>query len=156
MEVVLSSETPMNFTKLRGIKIQRQQSSYSPPCEPEIRHFDEPAYFSVLTKVRDGRQENRGSILGRGKTFFSQPDADRLQGHIGTGALSLKVKQSGREADHLPPSSAGAKNTWSYTTTHSFLIHGMVLIYAQGDLYLLHSDNTVRVGIAVTLYTCIR
>jgi hypothetical protein len=33
------------------------------------------------------------------------------------GALSLGVKRPGHEADHLPPSSAEAKNAWSYTST---------------------------------------
>jgi hypothetical protein len=37
---------------------------------------------------------------------------------MGTGVtLSLKLKQPGREADHSPPSSAGVKNEWSYTST---------------------------------------
>jgi hypothetical protein len=39
------------------------------------------------------------------------------------GATSLRVKQPGREADHLPPSSAEVKNVWSYTSTpqHVFM-----------------------------------
>jgi hypothetical protein len=32
-------------------------------------------------------------------------------------SLSLRVKRSGREADHSPPYSAGVKNAWSYTST---------------------------------------
>jgi hypothetical protein len=43
------------------------------------------------------------------------------------GSLSLGVKRLGREADHLPPSSAKVKNDWSYTTTHSIRLHGVVL-----------------------------
>jgi len=31
------------------------------------------------------------------------------------GALSLRVKRPGSEADHSPPSSAEVKNAWSYT-----------------------------------------
>jgi hypothetical protein len=34
-----------------------------------------------------------------------------------SGALSLGVKRPGREADHLPPSSAAVKNAWRYTST---------------------------------------
>jgi len=33
------------------------------------------------------------------------------------GALSLRVKWPGREADHSPSSSAEVKNAWSYTST---------------------------------------
>jgi hypothetical protein len=33
------------------------------------------------------------------------------------GALSLRVKWPGREADHSPPSNAEVKNAWSYTST---------------------------------------
>jgi hypothetical protein len=37
------------------------------------------------------------------------------------GALSPGVKLQGREADHLPPTSAEVKNTWIYTSTpHKF------------------------------------
>jgi hypothetical protein len=43
------------------------------------------------------------------------------------GALSLGVKRPGREADHLPPSSAEVKNAWSYTSTPPIRLHGMVL-----------------------------
>jgi len=54
------------------------------------------------------------------------------------GALSLGVKRSGREADHLPPSNAEVKNAWSYKTL-AIRLHGVVLSYkkeAQGQLYL--------------------
>jgi hypothetical protein len=43
------------------------------------------------------------------------------------GPLSLGVKRSGREADHSPPSSAEVKNAWSYTSTPSLRLHGVVL-----------------------------
>jgi hypothetical protein len=37
------------------------------------------------------------------------------------GALSLGVKRPGREAHHLPPSSAEAKNAWSYISTPQYV-----------------------------------
>jgi hypothetical protein len=43
------------------------------------------------------------------------------------GALSLGVTRMGREADHLPPSSAEVKNAWSYTYTPSIRPHVVVL-----------------------------
>jgi hypothetical protein len=46
---------------------------------------------------------------------------------VGTGALSLRVKRPGREADHSPPSSAEVKNAWSYTSTLLIRLHGVVL-----------------------------
>jgi hypothetical protein len=41
------------------------------------------------------------------------------------GALSLWVKRPGREADHLPPSSADVKEC--YTSTSQIPLHGVVL-----------------------------
>jgi hypothetical protein len=35
-------------------------------------------------------------------------------------ALSLEVKQPGREAGHLPPSTAAVKNAWIYTRLPSY------------------------------------
>jgi hypothetical protein len=46
---------------------------------------------------------------------------------MGTSALSLGVKRSGREADHSPPSRAEVKNAWRYTSTPP-IRHGVVLI----------------------------
>jgi hypothetical protein len=43
------------------------------------------------------------------------------------GALSMGVKWSGREADHSPPSSAEVKSVWSYVSTPSMRLHGVVL-----------------------------
>jgi hypothetical protein len=42
-------------------------------------------------------------------------------------ALSLGIKWPGREADHSLPSSAEIKNAWSYTSTLSVRLHGVVL-----------------------------
>jgi hypothetical protein len=42
-------------------------------------------------------------------------------------ALSLRVNRPGREADHSPPSSAQVKTSWSYTSTPSVRLHGVVL-----------------------------
>jgi hypothetical protein len=43
------------------------------------------------------------------------------------GTLSLVVKRPGREADHSPPSSAGARNAWSYISIPPVRLHGVVL-----------------------------
>jgi hypothetical protein len=37
------------------------------------------------------------------------------------GTLSPGVKRPGREADHLPPTSAEVKNTWMYTSTPPYV-----------------------------------
>jgi hypothetical protein len=67
------------------------------------------------------------------------------------GALSLGVKQPGREADHSPPSSAEVKNACSYTSTTPVRLRGVVLSYAQGRFYLYltkeHSAVIHRSGI---------
>jgi len=42
-------------------------------------------------------------------------------------ALSLGVKRPGREADHSTLTNAEVKNAWSYTSTLSIRLHGVVL-----------------------------
>jgi hypothetical protein len=44
------------------------------------------------------------------------------------GALSLEVKQPGREADHSPPSSAKVKNAWSYTPLPQYVFMAWCLV----------------------------
>jgi hypothetical protein len=39
----------------------------------------------------------------------------------GSGALSLRVKQPGREADHSPPTSGEIKKIWIYTSTPPYV-----------------------------------
>jgi hypothetical protein len=51
-------------------------------------------------------------------------------------ALSLGVKLPGREVDHSPPSSAEVKTVWSYTSTPPIRLHGVVLSFAQEQIYL--------------------
>jgi len=51
-------------------------------------------------------------------------------------ALSLGVKRLGHETNHSPSASAKVKNAWTYTSTHPICLHGMVLTYAQGQLYV--------------------
>jgi hypothetical protein len=49
---------------------------------------------------------------------------------VGTRNFSLHHRiqaSSGTKADHLPPSSAKVKNVWSYTSTPTTCLHGMVL-----------------------------
>jgi len=43
------------------------------------------------------------------------------------GALSLGVKQPGREAEYSPPYSTGVKNAWNYTSSPPIRLHGVVL-----------------------------
>jgi hypothetical protein len=46
---------------------------------------------------------------------------------MGAGALFLEGKQQRRESDHSP-SSAEAKNTWSYTSTFTYVFMAFLLI----------------------------
>jgi hypothetical protein len=43
-----------------------------------------------------------------------------------TGALSLGLRQPGRETDHSPSSTPEVKNVWSYTSTPPTRLHGVV------------------------------
>jgi hypothetical protein len=65
-----------------------------------------------------------------------------------SAAHSARVKRPGREADHLPSSSAEVGNAWSCTSTHPYVfmawcfvryrihLHGVVPSSAEGQLYL--------------------
>jgi hypothetical protein len=55
------------------------------------------------------------------------------------GLFPWGVKRSGREADHLPPSSAEVKNARSYTSTPPIRLHGVVLSRSTGTILPLPS-----------------
>jgi hypothetical protein len=46
---------------------------------------------------------------------------------MGVGALTLRIKLPGSEADNSPQSSAQIKNVWSYTSTPPVCLHGVML-----------------------------
>jgi hypothetical protein len=46
---------------------------------------------------------------------------------MGTGAVSVGVKQLGHEADHAPPYSAEVENEWSCTSTSPICLQGVYL-----------------------------
>jgi hypothetical protein len=50
------------------------------------------------------------------------------------GALSLGVKQPGREVDHSSPSSAEVKNAWSYTSTPQYDLIAWCLVKHRDNL----------------------
>jgi hypothetical protein len=54
------------------------------------------------------------------------------------GAICPGVKRPEREADHLPPVSAGVNNTWIYTSTppYAFMVECLISLQ-QGQLYLI-------------------
>jgi hypothetical protein len=63
-------------------------------------------------------------LLGFHAVFSSPPSPDRFWGPPSLlsngywwGALSERVRRSGHEADHSPPSSVEVKNAWDYTST---------------------------------------
>jgi hypothetical protein len=68
--------------------------------------------------------------------------------HGGLGVLYPRVNRPEREADSSPPSGAKIKDTWGYNSTspymfmawwlvkHRIHLHGLVLSYAQGQIYL--------------------
>jgi hypothetical protein len=71
-----------------------------------------PQWYSADIRLEDRRFESRQGLgiflftaISRPALRSTQPPIQWVQ-----GALSLEVKRSGREADHLPPSSAEDKN----------------------------------------------
>jgi hypothetical protein len=71
------------------------------------------------------------------------------------GTLSLRVNQPGREADHLPPSSAEVKNGWSYTSTSPIRLHGVVLSLKKAQGHLHPKKIDLKYEANLKLYLCL-
>jgi hypothetical protein len=84
---------------------------------------------SIVPRLRAGRP---GFDSRKRKRFFfsSPPRPDWFWGPIQSvlGALCLWAKWLEREADHSRPSSAAAKNAWSYTSTSSHVFMACHLV----------------------------
>jgi hypothetical protein len=118
-----SSPVSCHFLSLRVIQC---------PRHPVLKRSRDSSVGIALGYMLD----DRGSIPGRDREFFSSPPRpDRLwgppgllsNGYEGEGVLSSGVKRPGREADHSPSSNAEVKNAGSYTSTSPIHVHGMVL-----------------------------
>jgi hypothetical protein len=81
------------------------------------------------------------SISGGGWEFFPH---HRVQGPTQlpiqwiAGTLSLGVKRSVCEADHLPPCSAEIKNVWSYTSTPKYVFMAWCVLKHRSNFTLLY------------------
>jgi hypothetical protein len=103
-------------------------------------HFEvlHDSSVGIATRLRAGNFSHHTVRLARGLT---QPPIHRIP-----GVLSLGVKRQVREADHSPSSSAKVKNAWIYTFIPPIRHHGVVLSYAQGQIYIylyINSENGV-------------
>jgi hypothetical protein len=107
--------------------------------------------------------DDKGSIPGKGNYDIfilgtaSRPVLGPTQLPIQwiSGALSMGVKRSGREADHSPPSGAEVNNAWSYSSTpqYSFMAQCSVR-KAQVQLYLYLCDlSNIIVGTTIIFET---
>jgi len=61
-----------------------------------------------------------------------------------SGALSLGVKWTGREADHLPQSSVEVKSTWSYISTPQYAFIASCSVTSLVQLYPLSNKIQCR------------
>jgi hypothetical protein len=62
------------------------------------------------------------TTASRPAVVSTQPPIQRL-----SGALSVGVKRLGRDTDRSPPSNAEVKNAWSYISTPSIRLYGVML-----------------------------
>jgi hypothetical protein len=96
--------------------------------------FDKSCSSLIIIKLGYGL-DDQGSVPGGGNDgiFISlAPLPDQLWVHpasspVGTRALTAGVKQLGHEVHHSLPSSAEVKNVWSYTSTPTIHLNGMVV-----------------------------
>jgi hypothetical protein len=91
--------------------------------------------------------DDRGSIPVRPWDFFHLATVSRLAFGLTHPPIQwiAEVKRPGREADHSPPSSAEAKNAWSYTSTPQYVILAQYFIKKEirlhGSYSVKHRDN---------------
>jgi hypothetical protein len=83
-----------------------------------------------VARLRAGRL-GFDSRQGLDFTFFATSSNPALESTQPTiqglpGALSLRIKRPGSEADHSPPYSAQVKNGWSYASIPPIRLHSVV------------------------------
>jgi len=71
----------------------------------------------ILSRLGDGRPQNRVRIAAGARDFSSQPSGWRWVRPGRTGGISLAVKWAGCDAVLLPLSSCEIKVAYSYTST---------------------------------------
>jgi len=87
----------------------------------------------MVTGLKAGQWRYWIVILGMARDFIffivSRPALQPIQPPIQWvwGPLLKSKKRVGQVANHSPPSSAKVKSTWSFTSTYSIYLHGMVL-----------------------------
>jgi len=71
----------------------------------------------------------------------TQPPIQRLP-----GAITPRVKQPGREADHSSLSSAEVKNVWSYTSTPQYVFTASCSVKHRDNLtlYLFRISEKIK------------
>jgi hypothetical protein len=76
------------------------------------------------------------------------------------GVLSLRIKRSGRDAYHSPPSGATVKNSWTYTSSPPCAFTGWCIIKNRDNftfclyLYLMYYSGTADFHHIGILHLC--
>jgi hypothetical protein len=84
-------------------------------------------------------------------------DRVRVPAEAGNFSLHHRVETQGREADQSPPFDAEIKNAWSYTSTLSIRLHGVVLSLKENTWTTLHvSCLLVYKIVTLTTFPCCR
>jgi hypothetical protein len=98
---------------------------------------------------------------GRGKKFSSVPPCpDWFRGQprpLSTGYLQIFAggKATGPWSDHSTPFSAQVKNPWSCSSPPPMSLHGVVPVYAQGQLYLSFTLSSSPSGLVSHRFGCL-
>jgi hypothetical protein len=108
---------PVPRLRIRGVIPPLPQYDFMSWCLVMHRRYS----VSIVARIRAGRpgfdfqQGQRTFLFATASTSALGPTQPCTQWIPGT--LSPWAKRPGREADHLPPSSAEIKNAWSYIST---------------------------------------
>jgi hypothetical protein len=74
----------------------------------------------LLGKVKLNQETIQSHVKNEVNLLYKYPPSIVCNGY--GGALSPGVIRQGLEAGHSPPTSAEAKETWLYTSTHPYLL----------------------------------
>jgi hypothetical protein len=108
------------------------------PRTEHLSSYPKPGHYPVWDTVS---HHGLGTTASRPALGPIQPPSQWVP-----GALSLGVKQPGREADHSPPSSAEVKNWWSYTSTPQYVFMAWFLVKHRENFSFTFDKHLQAVG----------
>jgi hypothetical protein len=100
--------------------------------------FDLARFLFNGARVQIPSQPKKFSFF---QNVYINSEAYPITHSMGTGVFLRRIKRSGREVDHLPPTSAEVKNEWSYTSSPPIPLHDIDRDNSVSLLNVLENDR---------------